>query len=95
MNHEQIRQQVAKRYKDKIRTLEEDNRKFKQMYLEEKYKREELESELQMKNEWIERLLEFTDMTPEQVQRACKSRESVKAFADIINMMSKVTPGLF
>lgn len=97
MNHEQIRQQVAKQYKEKIRNLEAENRRYKKLYLEEQDKRIELETQLAEKQDWIDRLLEFTELSPEQVRASVESKKALSNLSDseLIDLTSDVFSSFF
>lgn len=84
MNQEQMRQKIAKQYKSRIQSLEEENRKYKRLYLAEQEKRIALESDLAAKDEWIERLLTFMDMSSEQVSRMRANEEVIRTVCEIL-----------
>lgn len=55
-----------------------------------KNKVSELESELQSKNEWIERLLEYTEMTKEDVKAAIEKDKAVASTFKMLNILSGI-----
>lgn len=48
----------------------------------------ELEAELQSKNEWIERLLEFTEMSQEDIQVVVEKDKAVVSTFKMLNILS-------
>lgn len=66
---EQYRQKIAKQYKDKIQQLESENIKLKKKHDELRDSNLALEEENRQLKEWVERMLEYTNMDNEQVNR--------------------------
>ena len=87
--YENLRAEVARKYKQKfedqqnlIKTLRDENRRLKDQKLELEEKNREL-------NDWIERLLEFmestTDLTPEEIRAKVKSEVAAGQIKEHVN----------
>lgn len=93
-NYEQIRSEVSKKYKDKIhnlkcevKTLSEENEQLKS-------KLEETEAKLREKDEWIERLLEYTELDPETLkEHITKSNRLSDCVDGISTVMNRFKTG--
>lgn len=71
MNHEQIRQQVSKQYKDKILLLESENRELKRFSVKNQELQEkcrQLQNQIDQQTEWIDRLLDYCNMNADDLE---------------------------
>ena len=66
---EQYRQKIAKQYKDKIQQLESENTKLKKKHDELRDSNLALEEENRQLKEWVERMLEYTNMDKETLNK--------------------------
>ena len=82
-------------YRKHIRAVEhvaEDKQK-QIIVLEDKV--EHLEEQLREKEDWIQRLLEYTDMTKEEIRDQVKNEKSKKEFVQKINCLFGIPGGYF
>lgn len=81
---EQCRQKIAKQYKDKINQLESENTKLKEKYNELRDTNLALEEENRQLTEWVERMLEYTNMDKETLNKLLNQSKEQKLINEII-----------
>lgn len=81
---EQCRQKIAKQYKDKIHQLECDNTTLKKKYDELRNTNQSLEEENRQLKDWVERMLEYTNMDKETLNRLINQSKEQKIINEII-----------
>lgn len=77
--YEQIRVKIAKHYNDKIKQLEKSVKDLEVKNDELNLQNQSLIAELQSKSEWIERLLEYCQLSEEELKQLIEAEQSKKA----------------
>lgn len=93
-NYEQIRSEVSKKYKGKINSLEDKVKTLSEENEQLKSKLEETEAKLREKDEWIERLLEYTELDQETLkEHITKSNRLSDCVDGISTVMNRFKAG--
>lgn len=93
-NYEQIRSEVSKKYKGKINSLENKVKTLSEENEQLKSKLEETEAKLREKDEWIERLLEYTELDQETLkEHITKSNRLSDCVDEISTVMNRFKTG--
>lgn len=93
-NYEQIRSEVSKKYKGTINSLESKVKTLSEENGQLKSKLEETEAKLREKDEWIERLLEYTELDSETVrEHITKSNRVSDCVDEISTVMNRFKAG--
>lgn len=87
--NEQMRQNIAKQYKDKINKLESENKMLINKLQIEQTKVAELETKICEYEDWIERMQDFCNMNDEQrkdfIEHSRKSNETAKLLSGLFD----------
>lgn len=89
-DYERIRTELAKKYKAKIDDLQTQNKKLREENEKLKSQNVELESKVNEQTEWIERLLEYTELTPEEVKEEVRKTRTIHEIQGVCEWMDKV-----
>ena len=99
LTYEQCRQQIAARYKDQVTSLEKENRQLKSENDNLKENLRKAEERIRILTEHNERLLEFMDVPPEDMEKVMNSlqrnAELQDSISGIMNVTKRMMPGLF
>lgn len=88
--YEKVRQEMAKKYK--IR-LEEERKKVRELQKENEERRTQniqLETKVSEQKEWITRLLEYTELTPDEAKNLLVQSKVAKEIDDLCDGWSKL-----
>lgn len=77
-----------------IRSLELDNMDLMRQKRDAEIKVISLESENEQLRAWVERLLEFTELSKEELKTLCDRANATKTFMDLMGVMQSLT-GLY
>lgn len=83
-NREAIRQQIAKQYNSRIKELEKENRALKEKIQEESGRCAKLEETVRQQSDWIERLLELTGLSPDEVKARVAADHALNSIGAIL-----------
>lgn len=89
--YEKIRQEISKKYKMQIEELKADNKLMREENIILKEKLENVEHELSIKTEWIERMQEFCNMTDDDRKTLI---ESEKIKSEVYEKMNVLASGI-
>lgn len=92
---EQCRQKISKQYKDRIADLENKVRELRESNDSLKDKCNKLEDENRQLNEWVERMLEYTNMDKDTLEKAKKKLESSTELDESLQRAFQIVGGLF
>lgn len=82
-------------FRHQIHDLKTENEQLRQTIREQTDTIETLNDQLRTKNEWIERLLTYMDLTPEEFQALREQANETKAASDAIKDTSDLINHLF
>lgn len=89
--YEKIREEIAKKYKARIYELEAENKKLKETSDSLSKYVENMETELSEKRDHIARLLEYMDMSPEDLELAKKRAEVMGKLFDVDKVIGGIS----
>lgn len=90
-NYEQMRSKIAKQYKDRINTLESENKELKKKVVALEDELNSVKSELESKNDWIERMQDFCNMSDADRQKYLENEANKN---EITQSLQILTSGL-
>lgn len=86
-------QKLKEKYERHIKTLYEEKCSLQNELVQVKNRVHELESETAQQKEWIERLLKYTELSKEDIAKACQTDIDKNNSRKMINsMLSFITP---
>lgn len=89
-DYERARLEAVKKYKGRLEEAEHQNRLLRQRNDRLLCENLELEAKVETQKEWIERLLEYTELDPEEAKLLIQKQRIVKGIDHTVSSFSKL-----